>query len=49
MVFRIVRVSDGEVLFETTSESCIPSVEILKDMQKNGMKAYKDGKVYKVK
>lgn len=47
MEFKIVRVSDGEILFRTTSESCIPEESVLRDMLKNGMKAYMNGKVWK--
>lgn len=38
---------DGEIICVCKDESCLYSVEIMKDMKTNGYKFYQDGKIYK--
>ena len=39
---------DGEVICVCKDESCLDTIEIIKDMMRYGYKFYQKGKIYKI-
>lgn len=49
MKYEIRRAIDGKTIMGTDYEECFYDDETIRSMMKDGLKAYKDGKVYRPK